>query len=190
MLKNFLFFMQHIKETLAYIDAINLALSGNCALDPENFEESLSHVLPRLQALESLDSVALFDEAKDSANMGRLRIALNTEPRCRFFDRKDEFLRNPQTHINAVKWMSQHFRAEAEKAGSWNREQQIEYLSGVVYYVEVRLGVLLFPPTWQNITFVSVVVLCSGLFITWLASMIAPPIRNTAVPALPSPHGS
>ena len=46
-------------------------------------------------------------------------------------------------------------------------------LSGIVYYVEKRLGVLLFPLTWENIAFVSVVVLCSGLLITLFASLIA-----------------
>ena len=46
-------------------------------------------------------------------------------------------------------------------------------LSGVMYFVENRLGVLLFPLTWQNITFVSAVVLISGLLITLFASLIA-----------------
>jgi hypothetical protein len=46
-------------------------------------------------------------------------------------------------------------------------------LSGVVYYVEFKLGLLLFPLTWQNIAFVSVIVLCSGLLITLFASLIA-----------------
>ena len=46
-------------------------------------------------------------------------------------------------------------------------------LAGVVYYVERTLGMILFPLTWQNITFVSVVVLCSGVLITLLASLIA-----------------
>ena len=41
------------------------------------------------------------------------------------------------------------------------------------YYVERTLGMILFPLTWQNITFVSVVVLCSGVLITLLASFIA-----------------
>ena len=46
-------------------------------------------------------------------------------------------------------------------------------LSGLVYYVEVKLGILLFPLTWQNISFVSLVVICAGLLITLLASLIA-----------------
>ena len=46
-------------------------------------------------------------------------------------------------------------------------------LGGVIYYVEYQLGILLFPLTWQNIAFVSAVVLCSGVLITLLASLIA-----------------
>jgi len=43
----------------------------------------------------------------------------------------------------------------------------------VVYYMEYRLGLLLFPLTWQNIAFISALVLCSGLLITLFASLIA-----------------
>ena len=46
-------------------------------------------------------------------------------------------------------------------------------IGSVVYYVQFRLGLVLFPMTWQNIAFVSAVVLCSGLLITLLASLIA-----------------
>jgi len=46
-------------------------------------------------------------------------------------------------------------------------------LSAVVYYVDIRMGIMLFPLTWQNIAFVSVVVLVSGLLITLFASLIA-----------------
>jgi hypothetical protein len=46
-------------------------------------------------------------------------------------------------------------------------------LSGIVYYVDQQLGVLLFPLTWQNIAFVSAVVMVSGLLITLFASLIA-----------------
>jgi cell division transport system permease protein len=46
-------------------------------------------------------------------------------------------------------------------------------LGVVVYYVEFRMGMLLFPLTGQNIAFIAVVVLCSGLLITLIASLIA-----------------
>ena len=46
-------------------------------------------------------------------------------------------------------------------------------LGGMVYYTESTMGLMLFPITWQNIAFVSAVVLCSGLLITLFASLIA-----------------
>ena len=46
-------------------------------------------------------------------------------------------------------------------------------LGGLVYYVEFRMGLMLFALTWQNIAFVSALVLCSGLLITLFASLIA-----------------
>ena len=46
-------------------------------------------------------------------------------------------------------------------------------LSGMVYYVEYEMGLMLFALTWQNIALVSGVVLCSGLLITLFASLIA-----------------
>jgi cell division protein FtsX len=46
-------------------------------------------------------------------------------------------------------------------------------LSAMVYYVNSRIGIMLFPLTWQNIVFVSLVVLCSGILITLFASLIA-----------------
>lgn len=46
-------------------------------------------------------------------------------------------------------------------------------LTGVFYYCKVRLGIVLFPLTWQNITFVIAVVLISGVAITFFASWAA-----------------
>ena len=46
-------------------------------------------------------------------------------------------------------------------------------LGAMVYYAEFKMGLLLFPLTWQNITFVSLVVLSSGLLITLFAALIA-----------------
>ncbi len=46
-------------------------------------------------------------------------------------------------------------------------------LAGAFYYCKARLGIMLFPLTWQNISFVIVVVLASGVLITFLASWAA-----------------
>jgi hypothetical protein len=46
-------------------------------------------------------------------------------------------------------------------------------LSGLVYYVQIQLGMLLFPMTCQNIAMVCGIVIGSGLIITLFASLIA-----------------
>lgn len=46
-------------------------------------------------------------------------------------------------------------------------------VSAVYYYVDVHMGVQLFPLTWQNITFVSGVIILIGLIITLFASLFA-----------------
>lgn len=46
-------------------------------------------------------------------------------------------------------------------------------LTGVFYYCKARLGILLFPLTWQNVIFVIAVVLISGIAITFFASWVA-----------------
>ncbi len=46
-------------------------------------------------------------------------------------------------------------------------------LAATYYYCQTRLGVILFPLIWQNVVFVSVIVLTTGVIITFLASLIA-----------------
>ncbi|MBQ5388252.1 MAG: permease-like cell division protein FtsX [Paludibacteraceae bacterium] len=46
-------------------------------------------------------------------------------------------------------------------------------LAATYYYCQTRLGVMLFPLIWQNVVFVSVIVLTTGVIITFLASLIA-----------------
>jgi len=46
-------------------------------------------------------------------------------------------------------------------------------LAATYYYVQTRLGIVLFPLIWQNIAFVVAIVLTTGLLITFLASWIA-----------------
>jgi len=46
-------------------------------------------------------------------------------------------------------------------------------LAGAMWYVNYKLGVLLFPLTWQNIAFVCGIVLLTGLMITLFASLFA-----------------
>lgn len=46
-------------------------------------------------------------------------------------------------------------------------------LAGAVYYCHARMGLVLFPYTWQNITFVAVTILAGGMLIAFLASLFA-----------------
>ena len=46
-------------------------------------------------------------------------------------------------------------------------------LAATYYYCQTRLGVMLFPLIWQNVAFVSIIVLTTGIVITFLASLIA-----------------
>lgn len=46
-------------------------------------------------------------------------------------------------------------------------------LAGAVYYCHARMGLVLFPYTWQNITFVAITILVGGMLIAFLASLFA-----------------
>ena len=84
------------------------------------------------------------------------------------------FLLNTMTLVGATSWVTRRpFVLRNMFMGFMSGLVALVVLSGVVYYVETRLGVLLFPLTWTNIAFVSAVVLLSGLLITLFASLIA-----------------
>ena len=84
------------------------------------------------------------------------------------------FLLNTMTLVGATSWVTRRpFVLRNMLMGFVSGLVALAVLSGVVYYVETRLGVMLFPLTWTNIAFVSAVVLCSGLLITLFASLIA-----------------
>lgn len=84
------------------------------------------------------------------------------------------FLINTMTLVGATSWVTRRpFVLRNMTMGFFAGLAALAILSGVVYYVEFNVGVLLFPLTWQNILFVSVVVLCSGMLITLVASLIA-----------------
>lgn len=84
------------------------------------------------------------------------------------------FIINTMTLVGATSWVTRRpFVGRNMLMGFLSGLVALTILSGCVYYVEVRMGILLFPLTWQNIAFVSAVVLCSGLLITLFASLIA-----------------
>jgi cell division transport system permease protein len=84
------------------------------------------------------------------------------------------FLINTMTLVGATSWVTRKpFVLRNVLMGFVAGLVALAILGGVIYYVEYKLGMLLFPLTWQNIAFVSAVVLCSGVLITLLASLIA-----------------
>ena len=84
------------------------------------------------------------------------------------------FIINTMTLVGATSWVIRRpFVLRNMLMGLIAGLVALAVLGGVIYYVGFQLGVLLFPLTWQNITFVSAVVLCSGLLITLFASLIA-----------------
>ncbi len=84
------------------------------------------------------------------------------------------FIINTMTLVGATSWVTRRpFVGRNMVMGFISGIVALAILSGVVYYVDFKMGVLLFPLTWQNITFVSALVLASGLLITLFASLIA-----------------
>ena len=84
------------------------------------------------------------------------------------------FLINTMTLVGATSWVTRRpFVLRNMVMGFIAGIVALTILGVVVYYVEFRMGMLLFPLTGQNIAFITVVVLCSGLLITLIASLIA-----------------
>lgn len=84
------------------------------------------------------------------------------------------FIINTMTLVGATSWVIRRpFVLRNMLMGCISGLVALVILSGVVYYVNSRIGIMLFPLTWQNIAFVSLVVLCSGILITLFASLIA-----------------
>ena len=84
------------------------------------------------------------------------------------------FLINTMTLVGATSWVTRRpFVLRNMGMGLIAGIVALTVLGAMVYYVEFRMGMLLFPLTWQNIAFIAAVVLCSGLLITLVASLIA-----------------
>ena len=84
------------------------------------------------------------------------------------------FLINTMTLVGATSWVTRRpFVLRNMGMGLIAGIVALTILGAVVYYVEFRMGMLLFPLTWQNIAFIAAIVLCSGLLITLIAALIA-----------------
>lgn len=84
------------------------------------------------------------------------------------------FIINTMTLVGATPWVVRRpFVLRNMLMGVISGIVALVVLSGVVYYVQYRLGVMLFSLQWYNIAFVSGVVLVSSMLITLFASLIA-----------------
>ena len=84
------------------------------------------------------------------------------------------FLINTMTLVGATPWtIKAPFVGRYMLLGTIAALLAIGTLAGMMYYVQIRLGIVLFPLTWQNITFVAGTVILAGLLITFFSSMIA-----------------
>ena len=84
------------------------------------------------------------------------------------------FLINTMTLVGATSWVTRRpFVRKNMWIGFIAGIVALAILSGIVYYAEDLLDIMLFPLTWQNIAFVSAVVMGCGLMITLFASLIA-----------------
>lgn len=84
------------------------------------------------------------------------------------------FIINTMTLVGATPWVTRRpFVRRNMLMGFWSGITALVIIAGVIYYAKEKLGIMLFPLTWQNIAFVSAIVLCSGILITLIASLIA-----------------
>ena len=84
------------------------------------------------------------------------------------------FIINTMTLVGATSWVTRRpFVLRNMGMGLMASLVALAVLGSVVYYVQFRMGLLLFPLTWQHMAFVAAVVVGSGILITLFASLIA-----------------
>lgn len=84
------------------------------------------------------------------------------------------FLINTMTLVGATPWaIKSPFVWRYLLIGTLSSLIAMAVVASVVYYVNVRMGILLFALTWQNIAFVAGVILLSGVLITLISSLVA-----------------
>lgn len=84
------------------------------------------------------------------------------------------FLINTMTLVGATPWaIKSPFIKRYLLIGTIAALLAMAVVAGVVYYINIRLGILLFTLIWQNIGFIAGVILLSGVLITLISSLIA-----------------
>ncbi len=189
---------QALEEHIAYLGEDPTAFLGYNPLsasyeihptDAYSHPDSLALIEARLKSLPYVEDVIYPRDLADilSSNVSELSLILlgvalvlllvsmvlivNTI-RLQIYSKR--FLINTMTLVGATSWVTRRpFVGRNMLMGFLSGLVALAILSAVVYYIDFRVGVLLFPLTWQNVTFVSAVVLCSGVLIALLASLIA-----------------
>lgn len=84
------------------------------------------------------------------------------------------FLINTMTLVGASPWtIKSPFVGRYIGLGVLTAFIAIIIVAGLVYYVQIRMGILLFPLTWINIAFVAGTIFLSALLITFFSSLMA-----------------
>ena len=84
------------------------------------------------------------------------------------------FIINTMTLVGATSWVTRRpFVYRNVLIGFMAGLVALALLAGMIYYVNYKMGILLFPLTWQTIALIAGVVLLSGMLITLFASLIA-----------------
>lgn len=84
------------------------------------------------------------------------------------------FIINTMTLVGATAWtIRRPFVWNNVVMGFFAGVLALVALGGMVYYVNIRLGILLFALTWQNLALLSGTVMLLGIVITFLASVFA-----------------
>jgi len=84
------------------------------------------------------------------------------------------FLINTMRLVGATQWIIRApFVRRSVRMGLEAACLCLVVLAGMVYYVFRQLGLVLFEPTWQNMGFIMIVVILSGIILTLLASLFA-----------------
>ena len=84
------------------------------------------------------------------------------------------FLINTMRLVGATRWViCRPFIGRAVRMGLEAGVLTSCILAGALWYLKMRMGIILFPLTWQNMACLTGAVLLSGIFITGIASVIA-----------------
>lgn len=84
------------------------------------------------------------------------------------------FLINTMTLVGATPWtIKSPFVYRYMLLGTLSSVVATGAVAGIVYYVQIRMGIVLFPLTWENIVFVAASILVAGILITLFSSLIA-----------------